>query len=77
MSLELIEAGIDSLIAVLSSFAMAARNKRSLDRIQYKIESLAYILGEKAKNDVAVLLQQLVLSAVPPTPLPAAATPAS
>src|SRR5215207_10063799 len=40
---------------------LATPRKHPQDRIEHSIQVLAYVLGKKAQQEVAVLLQQLVL----------------
>ena len=43
------------------SLAMCQRTKNG---VEYRVELLPYVLGEKAQNAIAVFLQQLVLATV-------------
>ena len=46
--------------------ALSTAIEHSQDGIQYPIELLAHVRGEKAQDEVAILLQELVLAPVPP-----------
>jgi hypothetical protein len=48
------------------SIAPAAGNHSPLDYIQHEIEILSHIFCKKAQNEKAILLEQLVLSAITP-----------
>jgi hypothetical protein len=47
------------------SSLLAAGRQRSQDRIEYQVEMFAHILGEEAQDEVAVLLEQLILATIP------------
>jgi hypothetical protein len=53
--------------ATLTIFVLfLTAEQSSLDRVQHEIEILAHIFGEKAQHEIAVLLEQLVLTAISP-----------
>jgi hypothetical protein len=54
-----------------ASIASAAGNYSPLDCIQHEIELLPHVLCEEAQNKIAVLLEQLVFSAIAPVGLDA------
>ena len=43
---------------------LATPSKHPQDRIEHRIQLLAYVLGKKAQHELAALLQQLVLVSV-------------
>jgi hypothetical protein len=43
---------------------VATPSEHPQDRIEHGIQFLAYVLGQKAQHEVAMLLQQLVLPSI-------------
>src|SRR6266568_2065604 len=57
-------AGAQHYKRMSQSLLFLTAEQRSLDRVQHHVEVLAHIFGEEAQHEVAVLLEQLILTAV-------------